>query len=52
MDKLLKKEKITQAALVLPCLCIAIFIYNLSQSESAHHTAVIQTQGWYPETHS
>ncbi|RCJ35180.1 hypothetical protein A6770_40730 [Nostoc minutum NIES-26] len=46
-----REEEIRQAALILAGQCIAIFIYNLSQADSAHHTAVIQTQVWqYPKT--
>jgi len=46
-----KEQKIRDAALVLVGQCIAILLYNLSQSQEALDTAVNQTQGWWhPET--
>jgi hypothetical protein len=45
-----REEEIRQAALILAGQCIALLIYNLSQSEEAHHTAFAQTQGlWHSE---
>ncbi len=38
-----REEKIRQAALVLAGQCIAILLHKLSQSESAHQTAINQT---------
>lgn len=38
-----REEKIRQAALVLAGQCIAILLDKLSQSESAHQTAINQT---------
>ena len=47
-----REEKIRNAALILAGQCIALFLYNLSQSEEALDTAITQTQGWWhPETH-
>ncbi|BDI20927.1 hypothetical protein ANSO36C_67290 (plasmid) [Nostoc cf. commune SO-36] len=42
-----KEETIRQAALVLAGQCIAILLHKLSQSESAHQTAINQTKGWW-----
>lgn len=42
-----REEKIRQAALVLAGQCIAILLHKLSQSESAHKTAINQTKGWW-----
>ena len=38
-----REETIRQAALVLAGQCIAILLHKLSQSESAHQTAINQT---------
>ena len=46
-----REEKIRDAALILAGQCIALFLYNLSQSQEALDTAMNKTQGWwYPET--
>jgi hypothetical protein len=46
-----KEQKIRDAALVLAGQCIALFLYNLSQSQEALDTAINQTLGWWhPET--
>lgn len=42
-----REEKIRQSALVLAGQCIAILLHKLSQSESAHKTAINQTKGWW-----
>ncbi|MEH2466917.1 ISLre2 family transposase [Nostoc sp.] len=42
-----REETIRQAALVLAGQCIAILLHKLSQSESAHKTAINQTKGWW-----
>jgi hypothetical protein len=42
-----REEKIRQTALVLAGQCIAILLHKLSQSESAHKTAINQTKGWW-----
>ncbi len=42
-----REEKIRQAALVLAGQCIAILLHKLSQSESAHQTAINQTKRWW-----
>jgi hypothetical protein len=42
-----REETIRQAALVLAGQCIAILLHKLSQSESAHQTAINQTKGWW-----
>jgi hypothetical protein len=47
-----REEKIRNAALILAGQCIALFLYNLSQSQEALDTAITQTQGWWhPDTH-
>jgi len=53
MGKLLNlvNNSLRDAALVLAGQCIAILLYNLSQSPEALETAMIQTQGWWqPKT--
>jgi hypothetical protein len=46
-----REQKIRDAAIILAGQCIALFLYNLSQSQEALDTAVNQTQGWWhPET--
>lgn len=42
-----REETIRQAALVLAGQCIGILLHKLSQSESAHQTAINQTKGWW-----
>lgn len=42
-----REQKIREAALVLAGQCIALFLYNLSQSQEALDTAIPQTQGWW-----
>jgi len=42
-----REEKIRDAALVLAGQCIALFLYNLSQSHEALDTAISKTQGWW-----
>ena len=42
-----REEKIREVALILAGQCIAILLYNLSQSESANQTAIIQTINWW-----
>ncbi|MBO3457975.1 ISLre2 family transposase [Aetokthonos hydrillicola Thurmond2011] len=42
-----REEKIRDAALILAGQCIAILLYNLSQSQDALDTAMAQTQGWW-----
>ena len=47
-----KEQKIRDSALILAGQCIALFLYNLSQSQDALDTAITQTQGCeYPKTH-
>lgn len=43
------EEKIREVALILAGQCIAILLYNLSQSESANQTAIIQTKKWWDD---
>ncbi len=46
-----REEKIRDAAIILAGQCIALFLYNLSQSQSALDIAITQTEGWWhPET--
>lgn len=46
-----REEKIRVAALVLAGQCVALLVYNLSQSDSAQKTAISQTKGWWhPKT--
>lgn len=46
-----REQKIRDAAIILAGQCIALFLYNLSQSQEALDTAITQTQGWWhPET--
>lgn len=46
-----REQKIRDAAIILAGQCIALFLYNLSQSQEAMDTAINQTKGWwYPET--
>lgn len=46
-----REAKIRDAALILAGQCIAILLYNLSQSPEALETAMTQTQGrWQPKT--
>jgi hypothetical protein len=46
-----REQKIRDAAIILAGQCIALFLYNLSQSQEALNTAITQTQGWWhPET--
>lgn len=46
-----REEKIREAALILAGQCVALLLYNLSQSESAQKTAIDQTKGWWhPKT--
>ncbi len=46
-----REEQIRVAALVLAGQCIALLVFNLSQSESAQKTAINQTKGWWhPKT--
>lgn len=45
-----REEKIREAALGLAGECISLLLHNLSQSQSAHHTAMNQTQGWWHPT--
>ena len=42
-----REQKIREAALILAGQCIAILLYNLSQSQLALDTAMNQTQGWW-----
>ncbi len=42
-----REQQIRDAALVLAGQCIAILLYNLSQSQDALDTAMAQTQGWW-----
>lgn len=42
-----REQEIREAALVLAGQCIAILLHNLSQSQEALDTALIQTQGWW-----
>ncbi|MHC5721753.1 MAG: ISLre2-like element ISCst1 family transposase, partial [Nostoc sp.] len=39
-----REEKIREVALILAGQCIAILLYNLSQSQLANQTAIIQTR--------
>ncbi|MEH2171676.1 ISLre2 family transposase [Nostoc sp.] len=46
-----REQKIRDAALILAGQSIALFLYNLSQSQEALDTAITQTQGWWhPQT--
>ncbi|MHC5730074.1 MAG: ISLre2-like element ISCst1 family transposase, partial [Nostoc sp.] len=46
-----REQKIRDSALILAGQCIALFLYNLSQSQSVLDTAKTQTQGWWhPKT--
>lgn len=46
-----REQKIRDSALILAGQCIALFLYNLSQSQEVIDTAITQTQGWWhPET--
>ena len=42
-----REQQIRDAALILAGQCIAILLYNLSQSQEALDTAMTQTQGWW-----
>ncbi|MBW4457435.1 MAG: hypothetical protein KME55_34925 [Nostoc indistinguendum CM1-VF10] len=42
-----REEKIREIALILAGQCIAILLYNLSQSQSANQTAMDKTRGWW-----
>lgn len=42
-----KEEKIRESALILAGQCIAILLYNLSQSQEAIDTAMTKTEGWW-----
>ncbi|MHC5721182.1 MAG: ISLre2-like element ISCst1 family transposase, partial [Nostoc sp.] len=47
-----REQKIRDSALILAGQCIALLLYNLSQSQDALDTAITQTQGWWhPKTH-
>lgn len=45
-----REQKIRDAALILAGQCIALFLYNLSQSQDALDTAMTQTQLWRQPT--
>ncbi|MBD2510910.1 hypothetical protein H6G91_27250 [Nostoc muscorum FACHB-395] len=45
-----REEKIREITLILAGQCIAILLYNLSQSQSANQTAMIQTRSWWDTT--
>ena len=46
-----REEKIRVAALVLAGQCVALLLYNLSQSQVAQKTAIDRTLGWWhPKT--
>jgi hypothetical protein len=46
-----REEQIRVAALVLAGQCVALLLYNLSQSEVAQKTAIDRTKGWWhPKT--
>ena len=45
-----REEKIREFALILAGQCIAILLSNLSQSQSANQTAMIQTRSWWYTT--
>lgn len=46
-----REEKIKVAALILAGQCVALLLYNLSQSKLAQETAIDQTLGWWhPKT--
>ncbi len=46
-----REQKIRDAAIILAGQCIALFLYNLSQSQEALDTAITSTQGWWnPKT--
>ena len=46
-----REQQMRDAALILAGQCIAILLYNLSQSSEALETAMTQTQGWWqPKT--
>jgi hypothetical protein len=42
-----REQQIREVALILAGQCIAILLYNLSQSQEALDTAMTQTQGWW-----
>lgn len=42
-----REGKIREIALILAGQCIAILLYNLSQSQSANQTAMNKTKGWW-----
>ncbi len=42
-----REEKIREIALILAGQCIAILLYNLSQSQLANQTAMDKTRGWW-----
>ena len=46
----LREQEIRSAALLLAGQCIAILLYNLSQSQSALDTAMTQTRLWWQPT--
>lgn len=46
-----REAEIREAALLLAGQCVALLLYNLSQSELAQKTAINQTKGWWhPKT--
>jgi len=46
-----REAEIRKAALVKAYQCVALLLYNLSQSELAQKTAIAQTKGWWhPQT--
>lgn len=46
-----REEQIRSSALILAGQCVALLLYNLSQSELAQKTAIAQTKGWWhPKT--
>ena len=42
-----REEQIRVAALILAGQCVALLLYNLSQSKLAQETAINQTKGWW-----
>ncbi|WP_109013000.1 ISLre2 family transposase [Nostoc commune] len=42
-----RERQIREIALILAGQCIAILLYNLSQSQSANQTAMNKTKGWW-----
>jgi len=42
-----REQQIRESALILAGQCIAILLYNLSQSQEALDTSMTQTQGWW-----